>query len=747
MPATPISTDLSTIFADAPAATIKTATSLAGPWTERPNLYLDRLRDTVAPAIGQATFTYNYGILLQPDGMTFATVTPLNIEGLYVWVSIENTWDDSPSPEPIEWYGILEIDSRTPYGAVDGVSTGIQHFTAYDLKRIAEKYQIVNAIVENSAGDNIIEIGEGLTFNTDKRGEFTSHGNRSTNQYAGEGDEPNSYVFSYKEREQGQWSAEDAVNYLLTQIAPKMLPDVNWYLEVASGNLDWNPKGNVQTDRKTFKGLLDELISRHRGVGYYFAFTPDDVKPSITVTVFSYSDIDITMPDGSTFDANPNQYSLDFEEAFDIASCNLTNIRTSTFHRVVAEGAWRTSTCTMQVTRTTDGNQLIRDWSSADQQAYADGASGEAWYASANREQQNRANDESRGSDKLTAVYKRFKVSDEWDLVNIDPLSSSTPNRLVFPAINPDDQFAFLDPDTLDVADSDKVWISGLTILDKLTLRERYDYSEDNISGGASVWKATATVDVEPPFLDPFTIMKTGVLTTNPDPLAAAAPIDAWELLDKIDGAVAEKPGKRRWRVNTKAHRDRAAVLLDVQGGPQHMLAKNSFIDSVPAVYDASHDPRKNHGLDWYNAWVTLTFESTERAKYEVVIDTPATGEQERVLRIQAPDCRLDYVVPNTVVGVVNGALKQTNGGFVRDDRERLANFAEAAALWYGRTRQTLDLSFKQVRRIVTLGDLITDVGSSYQKTDVNSVVTAITYDLQAVTTQWETSFAEFDVA
>lgn len=143
---------------------------------------------------------------------------------------------------------------------------------------------------------------------------------------------------------------------------------------------------------------------------------------------------------------------------------------------------------------------------------------------------------------------------------------------------------------------------------------------------------------------------------------------------------------------------------------------------------------------------MTLTFESTERAKYEVVIDTPAEGEQERVLRIQAPDCRLDYVVPNTVVAVENGALKQTNGGFVRDDRERLANFAEAAAVWYGRTRQTLDLTFKQVRKIVTIGDLIVDVGPTYQKTNVRSVVTAITYDLQNVTTQWETSFAELDM-
>lgn len=724
MPVTPITTDLSTIFASLPVATIKTASSLAGPWTTRANLYLDSLRDTVAPAIGQAKFTYHYGKILQPGGTTYGTVTPIDIEGLYVWIN--QTHDDVDIEDPDDWYGIVEVDERTPHGAVDGVSSGIQQLTAYSIERIAEKYIMATATIENSAGSAIIEITQGLSFNADSRGEMSGHGNRSTNTYAGDGDEPDAYVFSYQERGQAQWSAEDAVNYLLTHVAPKMLPDVHWYLDVASGNLDWNPRGNVGTDRQTFKSVLDALISRQRGVGYYFAFSPDEVKPAITVTVFSYSDSDITMPDGSQFDENPNQFSIDFEQAFDITNCKLTNTKTSQFNRVIIEGAHRTSTCSLRVDD--ESAELVPDWIAADETDFAAGASAEAWYAALNREDKNRANKTSRSDDKFAAVYRRFRVSNAWSLTSVDPLTPAMQTP-VFPALETEIGGGFVDP-----AEDDPTWIEGLKLLDRLPLRERYDYSDTHI--GDDDWTTTADVDNEPPFLQPFTFMQTNVPKT-----------DDWQLLDKVDGDVQEKPGKRKWSINTKPEQDRAAIVLDVTNGPQQFFAKTDFAASTPAVYDKDDDPSAHYGLDWSDAWVTLTLEHHERCRIEYPISSPATGEQLRVLRISRPDCRLDYVVPNTVVGVVNGALQQTDGGFVRDDRERLGNEARAAALWYGRTRQTLDLTFKQIRRIVGKGDLIVDVGATYQKTAVNSVVTAITYDRNSITTQWETSYMELDLA
>ena len=141
-----------------------------------------------------------------------------------------------------------------------------------------------------------------------------------------------------------------------------------------------------------------------------------------------------------------------------------------------------------------------------------------------------------------------------------------------------------------------------------------------------------------------------------------------------------------------------------------------------------------------------MTFEMTERARIERVISQPEAGELERVLRVQVQDCRLDYVVPNTVVGVKSGELQHSDGGFVRDDRLRLDTLCKAASTWYGKERQSLELTYKQVREIVQIGWLIVDVGSTYQKSAVNSVVTSIAYDIQNKSTSFQTSFAELDL-
>lgn len=840
MPVTVISTNLSTIFAAVPKQRVETAVALLGPWTLRENLYVDDVSESAAPSISEAHFTYHYGTIRQPDGTSFQTVVPLDIDGLFIHISLRDwsvtdagtdlglwnantnspglatgigtlgdwyivsvdgatdldgtdSWrvgqcvffDGTHWKKGIEWYGIVEVDRRTPHGSIDGVSSGIQSITAYHLLRILEKATLDSSVVNgydpggslgtwdatanspllisgigadgdmytvDTAGstylDGIISwavndkvyfngsvwtkiteltrIGRGLTFNSDQRGEFMARGNRSATKFAGPdatAPVPESYVFSYRERAQNEWTAETAVKYLLTHFTPEALSSVKWLLSITSGNLNWNPKGSVETDRRSIKSVLDELISRHRGVGYYLSFLPSVTKPTITVTVFSYSDVDIVMADGTTFDQNPNQYSLDFEQAFDISSCTVENKRTTQFHRVIVEGDWRTSTCSLRIDKTSD--EFIKDWSSGDEIEYMTAASAEAWYAALTREAKRDANRESRNGDKLNAVFKRFMLSDVWNGKN--ELFS-----YVFKAVDVESVVAggmFVVPNV-----NEATWNSGLQILDKLPLRERYDYSSDHILD--EDWTTTAVITSEPPFLEPFAFIQTN------SPRAGA-----WEMLDRINSSAAADPLKRKWYVNTKPHNDRAAIELDVQSGPQHFLAATDFAAGSPAAYSSDENPAKHLGLNWYQCWVTLTFELSERCRHERVISTPAAGEQERILRIRAHDCRLDYAVPFTVVGIVNGELQQTTGGFVRDDRKKLQNQTEAAALWYGNTRQTLNLAYKQVRTIANIGDLIVDIGSVYTKTDINSVVSSIIYDMSSITTRWETSFAEYDQA
>jgi len=94
---------------------------------------------------------------------------------------------------------------------------------------------------------------------------------------------------------------------------------------------------------------------------------------------------------------------------------------------------------------------------------------------------------------------------------------------------------------------------------------------------------------------------------------------------------------------------------------------------------------------------------------------------------------------------VTAGAVVKTNGGFVRDDRERLADIARMAFSWYGQTRRILNLSFRGIVSGFELGQLITAVGSGETAQAVNTAITAISYDLKGGRTTISTQFGELD--
>lgn len=897
---TVISTAVGSNFVTVPQCTIEFSDSLTGTWTAEPNCYLDRLRMTAAPEIDQASATWHYGRVMQPGGTEFEDVTPLDVAGKFVRVSIANWWDagtnnlgdwDASTNTPtlssgvgndgdfytvsatdstpteldgiddwavgdvlvfrdgawfrltaLKWYGICATETLHPDGNATDVSTGRQTLTMYGLLYLAERKQITSTVIESVNGAATGEfhtINRGLAFNMDSRGEFAEHGNRSEDELqpgetllgnwnattntptltsstgvegsyyevtvAGPTDLDGTddwaigdfalfrdgiwqkgvgdlgYVFSYRERGQAEWNAEQAVTYLLDKQNPW---PVSASLEDDSGNLDWLPKGGVETDRRTVKAVLDELIQRQRGVGYRVYF--DDETETIKLKTFSFSDVTINMPKGTTLNANPDQYSLDFEASFDVTAPELNNTITTKYHRVICEGDWRTVTCSLRLNQS--AHELDADWTPAEQQAYYDGASRESWYADLNLKDKQTANQKARAEDKFAHVFSRFALAEDWDLNSHDPENTPSDSRVfgVIDTWNANGEFDEEDCET---------WLAGVTVLDHLPLRERYDYSDDHIEDDD--WKDTVTdLDDRPPFRKPFSF----VLTNVPR-------FPTWELLDKIDGDAIDAPDKRKWSVSTRAHHDRPAVQLNVSGGHQHFIANTEWtgigftdlgtwdaagnsptildgtgnqgdyyistsasttttIDGVtnwlvgdriyfrdgtwrrsPAATDAGAYPGKNHAIDFTAAWVTMTLEMSEKTRIERRISMPLDGEQERVLIIPVKDCRLDYVVPNTVVGITNGELQKTSGGFVRDDRERLSSFARAASEWYGKARQTVDIGYKQVRPIVELGWLIVDVGSTYRKSAVNSVVTSITYDILNKSTSFQTDFAELDLA
>lgn len=715
---TVIQTQLGTIFARAPAVTVYRSNSLTSGWTEVPHCYCDELKIAAGPEIDRAILTYHYGTQKHQDSNTFAVTDKLSLSKDYFKITIEDWWNTPPGDAPITWYGVYEEQRCDVLGAADGVSTGTQTITVMGLARLLERKQIETAKIANSDESAIVTVQKGLTFNLDDRGKFTTRGNRSTSDTIGSS---TTYIFSYQERGEEEWNAKEAVRYLFQHQAPEP-PGVTWALNLQSGSLDWNPR-SVRTDRRTVKEVLDELISRYRGVGYKVEF---DGVDTINVFVFSFSDLDIAMPNGTTFEANPSQYSLDFEEALDLSSCVLHTTRSTQFHRIAIEGDYRTSTCSLRVAQPTDG--LASDWSNGEQTDFLAAASTETWYGALTDKEKRRANKVARTNDRWKHVFSRFRVDYDWDKKTASPNNTAT-RRMALPVIDVYNANPIVDV----LASAIQCNIPRLVMLDHLPLREQYDYSADHIPDND--FTTTATPSSEPPFRQPFAFFK----SDQPrDP--------TWERLDKFDGDVGDQPDKRKWSVSVKAHDDRSAISLNVMGGDQQMLAKTIWTTGNPAPSDHTEiaDVR-NHAIDYDDCWVTCTIELPERARIERVLEL-VSGEVERVLRVHVPDCRLDYVVPNTCVGIESGVIKLSNGGFVRDDTPKLAAIARAAEIWYGKQRQTLNLTFKQVREFVQVGWLITDIADSYKVTGINSVVNAIVYDLKNQTTTFETQYADFDL-
>ena len=245
-------------------------------------------------------------------------------------------------------------------------------------------------------------------------------------------------------------------------------------------------------------------------------------------------------------------------------------------------------------------------------------------------------------------------------------------------------------------------------------------------------------------------------------PMILAVPVESLDGTkyvhgERLNGTATYEASGRRWAVSVRALHHAPVIQINVSGGPQHFIALDQFSDPTTSLgilesgaVDERDDPETNGGLNFTDFQLTLSFEAQGYVTETVEIDradAPRT-RQKRELFIKLPDARLDYVVPNTVVAIENGErVYSESGGYVRDDRPRMKAIAKAAAQWYGTERQTLGLRFKQIRDIVRVGDLIVDVGETYNRQGVKTAVTAVGYDFSGAEpfTEIETSYADLD--
>jgi hypothetical protein len=507
-----IGTTIGNIFYREPRSVVYVADALReSQFVEVPYLYCTRIHKTAAPEVDSAALEYEYGTMIRPGDSGPTDYEKLSLVGKYVKVEIIDTVVDE-SDEPvasITWYGVIEDDSKEVMGSRGDVPTGLQTFSAFGVLRIAERIVITESIVEDPADDEeTITIKHALPFNQDTGGIFVRRGNRSGEENDG------SYIFSPQPRSLTAWDAYEAARYLFKKWSPKDSADNvsnqwKFHDSVTAAWLDWYDIA-VECNNRTMKDILDDLINRKRGVGYFAEFNPD--TDEIEVHVFSFVDADIDLPNDKTLTANPDQYTLDFEAAIDVEA-TVNTVGTTQYQKVLARGAKRTTTFTGKLLEPYGGidNFVIwrRDWTDAEKQEFLDAASLEPGYTALDDAEKQRINLLRRSSDRLRNVFARWYLNPMWSKSVFDVLGSDNGTYAFNPEL-PEDPEEDPDPE----GDNSPVWIPGCRVLRGLPFLDRYDYSEDKIS--EVEYGAGFTDEEQPEYIPPFAFLETEVPDSSP---------------------------------------------------------------------------------------------------------------------------------------------------------------------------------------------------------------------------------------
>ncbi len=718
-------TSTTDIIRHAPVVTVYTREHWADEWTEQPRVYADRVRFGSSPEGSSAVLVVDVGAGWDDSEIEVQHFEPLDLLGQYVKVTVErqDMIDDGSGgemlPPPFSWYGIITEEGGVREGAQNYIvlepnSGGgpatvrvllrTQEFQAVGLEIIFDKIYVDRSYVqsETEAGELCI-VKRPLVFNEPH--DYEGTGNR-TNFTVIAPSGATCYAFSRDLPEGVVWSTRDIVEYLVAFFRPMDWDDENKLpveiLDAGAILPDWDQPIVKFSGTTTVRQMLDRMLDRRRLLGWRIDVDETASPAKILVEVFSFVAEDIELPSGATQAANADKESIDFDLALDVRAA-LTKSDRHYADQVIVRGARKRSCFSLSY----DDGTLVNDWKPADETDYENGPA----TLPESEEDQLRAIIEYRRRDELRQVYSYFAVPNDWNFEVGNGFgggpSSSSDGGPKLP----------IDPD-LDEA-TEWIYRPGLRFSREL-FKELQDTRMDDSAQDA------------------------------PPPLAVIEIEDGtYRLIDKLAetaGVTDRGHGKgRTWSASLRMRTDCPGIILRVSGAQQLVIAETDF--------DGDHDTDDQPSwLDWRDMIVTVAAELF--AHVEVVYPTTedvelvSDGDQKRVIVVDVDEAaRLDYVVPDTVVGVDGeGALVRHDGGYVRDDREWMRDMAKYVWEWYGTIRQAFRFQMQQVLDLLEVGQMITTIGSGELQETVNSVVVGVTYDFVQQSTSVDTAFANLDV-
>lgn len=680
-------------------------------WELRRDIWCERVQFAVAPQIGTGKFELRYGVGMLPDETNFAIVSPLfdaqltELDQLKVVMTF-------PGGGTVAWYGVVGSQDAMPDGTLQTnlgpAPKGVQYFTAHELTWLLTREPIRTAWIEVEGGE--AQIGRGLTFNERvSDGPFGGLGlSRST------GNGPRGVpIFAKDPWDARAWSAWDIIDHVMAYHVPKgdnpNAPTIPAFFRSPS---DLEPlkalAPTVDSDNKSVWEILTQILDRRRLLAIWCNAGDDGI--GLELVRFNEDPITLYSADGQALilPANPNQIAVDLRARQD-ASAYTVLAESQKVSQVVVRGARRTGTFTVSKMDDT----LEEDWLPADETEYDAAASNQSGYATMKWSEKRQANDLVRRRDKLQRVYSWFRVPATWD-GKAGNGEGGGAKRPVFPVLDQNTG----NPTTT----TTNYWRRDLRFDHETPLFTDADYAADD----------PGEVDAEPP-------VGSSPERMRPFCLVQIAP-DQWQYFDKLarsqefDQLTANGA---RYSGNLRVRKDALGLQVELSGAPKYKLAKDSFTP----LADVDEEPDYNWKTD-------LLFTATAVCDEHVEIrlpPNPAVGDVARRKYLDVPEARLDYLAPNTVVGIdAAGALERTPaGGFLRDDRWLLRNVAEVAWRWYSVSRRSATITTKMRSQLAYPGTLILTLD---QNIPLGTVVTSIDFDFSRQAVVYATNFVDFAV-
>lgn len=742
--------------------TVKVYTAMAlhadlADWTETPSILPIGLTRRMFPEVDSAKFVYHVGAF----AAHFAGVAAGNygpVYGMRGFIRIRIT---SGRQVLDDWIGIVNRQDVENMLIHPTYVVADMSFTAFGLNSdldntLISSTHIANSITSDEETD-FFEIRRAIGFNEDPRGVrpgnmqggssfsgcrvFARLANQEITDTAGE---------PYNAR----WSVKQAIEYTLRHDAtpfrvqgaqPSARANTfQWGFTLQEQTLlDVLPFPTVSREGKTVSQVLSELVTKKSGIAARVGWDnrgDDPTKLRVIINYISTSASEFRIGTVRFF-ASPEKWQLNLRMSSPAISFSFSESAYSAWDQVVVESAYVTTTATIPLD---DDSTLIPAWSSEQEAAYR--------YPDVSTHIDDE--DKNLAADKFRSSRKNAEVFRTWTL-NYQYFTSPTGTNFF---IRPSGFFMAPDPDRIDVV--------SLPPGRPQNIRRAYYYD------GVSAFDQRIDLyrkEFLPELPIPYDVTDGKPKLPNVFFLTDRYPEDPEEPIDYLEsgytyGDKLAKSGSwydgRSWSVtvstgngeskNNDDHLAGPAIYLDVNGGPQHFIAKSAMEDAtfISPQNDVTSD--KVQALDFKDAFVTVAMEADIRytARYPETI-TLNTDAPAKIKRVVFDNLRLDIALPGYVDrisddGTIGFSL---DGKLLRDDRVLINNLAKTLWQQASIARRPFSLVMRELTTHgINIGALIEKIYTAAGVDDTNSVVTQIEYDFKDGTIAYATQYEEMEV-